>query len=226
MELCGFLRQSSMMANFMSSSSTTIHSPPSDPRTTSRLAAVQRRFWALLLVFRRGKLEWIVQRFSDHSNPLLSSSLGRWYCLLFGLRCGRANRQSLVCVFPRWHELGARYACPECRFVLRTFGTRLQRRALCFPPGLQWQWTALVLSFRWRRLGVRHASYNGRHGCSPSAVAWEGGITVSHEGNIGNNGNQGDGNLWFTYPPDGVNWGTDTQVENVGVGSTPSAVVI
>ena len=55
---------------------------------------------------------------------------------------------------------------------------------------------------------------------SPSAVLWAGGITVFHQG--ANN----DGQLWFTYSADGMNWtGGDSQVPNVGVSGSPSAVV-
>ena len=55
---------------------------------------------------------------------------------------------------------------------------------------------------------------------SPSAVVWDGGITVFHQGN-------GDGQLWYTYSPDGTNWGGDTLVQSAergkSVGITDSA---
>jgi hypothetical protein len=53
----------------------------------------------------------------------------------------------------------------------------------------------------------------------PSAVAWAGGITVFHQGG-GNNGQ-----LWYTYSPNGTNWGEDTLVPNVGMTGSPSALV-
>jgi hypothetical protein len=59
---------------------------------------------------------------------------------------------------------------------------------------------------------------------SPSAVAWEGGITVFHNGN-GGSGDVGDSNLWYTYSPDGMSWGGDTQVMNVNLSGSPSAIV-
>ena len=54
---------------------------------------------------------------------------------------------------------------------------------------------------------------------SPSAVAWAGGITVFHQGQMN------DQELWYTYSPDGANWELDTQVKNVGMTASPSAVV-
>ena len=54
---------------------------------------------------------------------------------------------------------------------------------------------------------------------SPSAVVWAGGITVFHQGQMG------DQQLWYTYSPDGTNWGPDTQVPNVYMVDSPSAVV-
>jgi hypothetical protein len=57
---------------------------------------------------------------------------------------------------------------------------------------------------------------------SPSAVPWLGGITVFHQGFAGR------GELWYTYSPDGINWGTtqtDAQVMGVGMSGSPSAVV-
>ena len=59
---------------------------------------------------------------------------------------------------------------------------------------------------------------------SPSAVVWAGGITVFHQGN-------GDGHLWYTYSPDGTNWGPDTLIQSaesgnfVGITDSASAVV-
>jgi Alginate lyase len=53
---------------------------------------------------------------------------------------------------------------------------------------------------------------------SPSVVAWAGGITVFHQG-------PGDGQLWYTYSPDGTNWGGDTLVQDLGISESPSAVV-
>src|SRR5208282_2725154 len=52
---------------------------------------------------------------------------------------------------------------------------------------------------------------------SPSAVAWAGGITVFHQG-------PADGQLWYTYSPDGTNWGGDTLVQNLAMSGSPSAV--
>lgn len=60
---------------------------------------------------------------------------------------------------------------------------------------------------------------------SPSAVVVpDGGIAVFHQG-FGGNVYFGDGTLWYTYSPDGTNWGEDTQVPNVGMSESPSAVV-
>ena len=53
---------------------------------------------------------------------------------------------------------------------------------------------------------------------SPSAVRWNGGITVFHQG--ANN----DGQLWYTYY-DGTNWGGDTLVPVLALSESPSAVV-
>jgi hypothetical protein len=52
----------------------------------------------------------------------------------------------------------------------------------------------------------------------------DGGIAVFHQG-FGGNVYFGDGTLWYTYSPDGTNWGEDTQVPNVGMSESPSAVV-
>jgi hypothetical protein len=54
---------------------------------------------------------------------------------------------------------------------------------------------------------------------SPAAVRWKDGITVFHHGSNNN------GQLWYTYSSDGVNWGGDTQVQGVGITGSPSAVV-
>jgi hypothetical protein len=55
---------------------------------------------------------------------------------------------------------------------------------------------------------------------SPSAVVWAGGITVFHHG-FGD-----DGQLWYTYSPNGAIWGEDTPVQNVGISGSPSCVVV
>jgi hypothetical protein len=65
---------------------------------------------------------------------------------------------------------------------------------------------------------------------SPSAVLWKGGISVFHQGlGLKVPGNvlppTGDENLWYTYSPDGTSWGGDTQVLNVKMDTSPSAVV-
>jgi hypothetical protein len=60
---------------------------------------------------------------------------------------------------------------------------------------------------------------------SPSAVAWAGGISVFHQGHSDN------GELWYTFSPDGKHWGGDTPwgagmpVHNLGMSGSPSAVV-
>ena len=54
---------------------------------------------------------------------------------------------------------------------------------------------------------------------SPSAVVWKGGITVFHQGANNN------GQLLYTYSPNGINWGGDTLVQNLGLTDSPSAVV-
>jgi len=59
---------------------------------------------------------------------------------------------------------------------------------------------------------------------SPSAVAWAGGITVFHQGQFDEH-HMLTGQLWYTYSPDGANWELDTQVKNVGMTASPSAVV-
>jgi len=62
---------------------------------------------------------------------------------------------------------------------------------------------------------------------SPSAVAYTGGIAVFHQGLIDAGGvEQGDGQLWYSYTPDGANWTSDMPIPNVEeVTSEPSAVV-
>ena len=54
---------------------------------------------------------------------------------------------------------------------------------------------------------------------SPSAVVWKGGITVFHQGANNN------GQLLYTYSPNGINWGPDTPVQTLGMSESPSAVV-
>jgi hypothetical protein len=46
-----------------------------------------------------------------------------------------------------------------------------------------------------------------------------GGISVFHQGSDNN------GQLWYTYSRDGVNWDRDTLVPNVNMSGSPSAVV-
>ena len=58
---------------------------------------------------------------------------------------------------------------------------------------------------------------------SPSAVLWAGGITVFHQGFHDN------GELWYTFSPDGKSWGT-TQTDaqypgSLGMSGSPTAVV-
>ena len=61
---------------------------------------------------------------------------------------------------------------------------------------------------------------------SPSAVVWNGRLHVFHQGYDSNMLNPigGTGALWFSYF-DGANWQPDTQVPNVTVTESPSAVV-
>jgi hypothetical protein len=60
---------------------------------------------------------------------------------------------------------------------------------------------------------------------SPSATVWNGNLYVFHQG-LADDG-QGDlsanGELWFTSF-DGTNWEPDTQLPNVGMSGSPSAV--
>src|SRR5436189_101401 len=63
---------------------------------------------------------------------------------------------------------------------------------------------------------------------APSAVPWAGGITVFHQGldkdkHVPPPGPNGQ--LWYTYSRDGTNWGPDTQVPNVAISKSPSAVL-
>jgi hypothetical protein len=53
---------------------------------------------------------------------------------------------------------------------------------------------------------------------SPSAVLWANGITVFHPGA------DNDGQLWYTWSSDGVNFGKDTPVSNVGISASPSCI--
>jgi len=53
---------------------------------------------------------------------------------------------------------------------------------------------------------------------SPSAVLWQGGISVFHQGANYN------GQIWYTFY-DGSNWGTDTPVRGPGMSHNPSCVV-
>ena len=61
----------------------------------------------------------------------------------------------------------------------------------------------------------------------PSAVAWaSGGVSVLHQGRNRQGGGP-DGQLWYTYSPDGTNWEGDTHVlPSVGMSGSPSAVVV
>jgi lysophospholipase L1-like esterase len=54
---------------------------------------------------------------------------------------------------------------------------------------------------------------------SPGAVPWAGGITVFHQGGGDN------GQLWYTFSPDGQNWGGDTLVPVLALSGSPSTVV-
>ena len=54
-----------------------------------------------------------------------------------------------------------------------------------------------------------------------SAVAWAGG-TVFYSGYAAAGPT---GSLWYVYSPDGMNWGQDTLVQNVGLSYGPSALV-
>jgi len=54
---------------------------------------------------------------------------------------------------------------------------------------------------------------------APSAVAWAGGMTVFHQGS------NSDGQLYYTFSPDGQNWGGDTLVPVLALSAEPSAVV-
>ena len=54
---------------------------------------------------------------------------------------------------------------------------------------------------------------------SPAAVPWAGGITVFHQGS------NYDGQLYYTFSPDGATWGGDTLVPVLALTDSPSAVV-
>jgi hypothetical protein len=57
---------------------------------------------------------------------------------------------------------------------------------------------------------------------SPSTVVYNGNLYVFHQGYANN------GQLWYTVAPGGMvggNWGRDTQVQNVGMTASPSAIV-
>ena len=69
-----------------------------------------------------------------------------------------------------------------------------------------------------RLLGTTLGGSNLDLASPPSAIAWAGGITVFHQG-------IGDGQLWYSYSPDGANWGTDTHIAIEGMSGSPSAVV-
>ena len=54
---------------------------------------------------------------------------------------------------------------------------------------------------------------------SPSAVRYNGTLYVFHQGQMN------DGQLWYTYSFSGANWGPDTQLPDILLGESPSAVV-
>jgi hypothetical protein len=60
---------------------------------------------------------------------------------------------------------------------------------------------------------------------SPAAVVWQGGVTVFHQG--WNSDVGPDGNIWYTYSPDGTQWGGDTPLPAAqqGIFGSPSPVV-
>ena len=129
------------------------------------------------------------------------------------------QRTALVFVFPRRHQLGHRYAGSEPRHV----GAHPRRSSTTAIFMSSTRGSVTTDSFRIRFSTAQTGAPdtlvpNLNMSGSPSAVAWAGGITVFHQGT-------GDGQLWYTYSPDGTNWGGDTLVQNLGMSESPSAVV-
>ncbi len=62
---------------------------------------------------------------------------------------------------------------------------------------------------------------------SPSAVVWNGNLCVFHQGGYDNGISNGlpNGELWYSASLAGSGWQPDTQVQNVGMSESPSAVV-
>ena len=74
-------------------------------------------------------------------------------------------------------------------------------------------------------LGTTRGGSNLDLASPPSAVAWAGGISVFHQGWLHTVPGAPDGHLWYTYSPDGTNWGPDTLGTPLGMSESPSAVV-
>src|SRR5262249_49397530 len=88
---------------------------------------------ALLLNFRWHKMERRRLLEPGCVRVIVGTTLGRWdEWLSSGPSCGRSGS---VDVLLRWERLGWRYTSPERRYVGLTLGSRLQRLALCLPPG-------------------------------------------------------------------------------------------
>jgi hypothetical protein len=115
--------------------------------------------------------------------------------------------------------MGHRYAGSEPSSDGLVLGSRLQRLALCLPPGGRERGTASVLGFRWHKLERRYTNSTPRYVGLTLGCTLGGGITVFHQGS------SNDGTLWYTYSTDGTQWGTDTLVPNLTLTDSPSAVV-
>ena len=97
---------------------------------------------------------------------------------------------------------GHRYASSGPIYVGLTLGGRLQRRSLCLLPGGEPDTPdSFGTPLTTAQTGAKDIIPNLGMSGSPSAALWAGGITVFHQGS----GN--DGQLWYTYSPDGTNWG-------------------
>src|ERR1700747_3000304 len=107
--------------------------------------------------------------------------------------------------------MGHRYASSEPNSDGLALGSRLQWPSLCLPPGGGERENASVLGFRWHRLERRYSNSERRY------VGPTRGSTLGRWYYCPHQGYGDNGSLWYTYSPDGTNWGEDTLVQNVGM---------
>ena len=73
-------------------------------------------------------------------------------------------------------------------------------------------------------LGTTPSGSNLDLASPPSAIVWDGVISVLHQGWFHTVPGAPDGRLWQTYSTDGADWGSDRLVPNVYLSESPSAV--